>query len=309
MRAGGQQGRPAVGQRGAQAFPSACGPGPAGMAARCCATLSTIRWSIASVRRTRPGRRRSDRRPGGRFQRLGFRPVSQAASPAGPRRAEGRAGRGPRPRQDPRGRRRSRLGRRPRKSCRNSSADSAECGLANLMAANHEVTGLRQRQVPETRVSPSPARCDRSGPVPSPPGPSVIVVPTPPNAPTNQSPTRRRIMLASICGNGVHGNPISRIRRDAPGRSKSAAGNGGSPSCSLLDANSLCLPRASSFNPIGELAESPRLCRKAPSRSSPDVSIKQHDVAVARLPVTTRGTGRLERGGINPDLGSTHQVS
>ena len=36
--------------------------------------------------------------------------------------------------------------------------------------------------------------------------PSVIVVPTPPNAPTNQSPTRRRVMLATTYFSGVHRN-------------------------------------------------------------------------------------------------------
>lgn len=45
--------------------------------------------------------------------------------------------------------------------------------------------------------------------------PSVIVVPTPPNAPTNQSPTRRRVILAITCLCVVSMNPGSRIRRDA----------------------------------------------------------------------------------------------
>ena len=54
--------------------------------------------------------------------------------------------------------------------------------------------------------------------------PSVIVVPTPPNAPTNQSPTRRRVMLATTCGSGVVVNPGTRIRREAASGLKTKAG-------------------------------------------------------------------------------------
>ena len=151
------------------------------------------------VRRTRPGRPRSGPRPARRVRASFWSPQSPSLAIAGPTPSlvPGRTRLGGGRKFVAAGRRSGRRRRRP-EFRRNSSADSANEPCADVVAADDELGRRRQVEALEHRQLGHQAR-RRHQAVAMAAKPSVIVVPTPPKAPTNQRPTRRCVMSGTTC--------------------------------------------------------------------------------------------------------------
>ena len=93
----------------------------------------------------------------------------------------------------------------------------------------------------------SPVRSDNPRAIAA--SPRVIVVPTPPNAPTSQSPTRRRVMVTVSLCSCVHENPGATIRRDAANAPGSEGGILGNARAGRSFQELIMYPGRAMFNP------------------------------------------------------------